>query len=83
MPIVEPAELLGHITTEDGRKIPHYKVKTEPTITHLDTGAEYNSEAEAQADDDRADASLADHRVLAAGEPSLVQAAAGDAHGCL
>ena len=26
MPIVEPAELLGHITTEDGRKIPHYKV---------------------------------------------------------
>ena len=32
MPIVEPAELLGHITTEDGRKIPHYKVKTETTI---------------------------------------------------
>ena len=34
MPIVEPAELLGHITTEDGRKIPHYKVKTETTITN-------------------------------------------------
>ena len=50
MPIVEPAELLGHITTEDGRKIPHYKVKTETTITHVDTGAEYNSEEEAQAD---------------------------------
>ena len=52
MPIVEPAELLGHITTEDGRKIPHYKVKTETTITNLDTGAEYNSEEEAQADVD-------------------------------
>ena len=51
MPIVEPAELLGHITTEDGRKIPHYKVKTETTL-HVDTGAEYNSEAEAQADID-------------------------------
>lgn len=50
MPIIEPAELLGHITTSDGRKIPHYKVKTETTITHIDTGAEYNSEAEAQAD---------------------------------
>jgi len=50
MPIVEPAELLGHITTEDGRRIPRYKVKTETTITHLDTGAEYNSEEEAQAD---------------------------------
>ena len=49
MPIVEPAELLGHITTEDGRKIPHYKVKTETTLTHVDTGVEYNSEEEAQA----------------------------------
>ena len=52
MPIVEPAELLGHITTEDGRKIPHYKVKTETTLTHVDTGAEYNTEAAAQADID-------------------------------
>ena len=52
MPIIEPAELLGHITTSDGRQIPHYKVKTETTITHVDTGAEYNSEAEAQADVD-------------------------------
>ena len=52
MPIVEPAELLGHIMTEDGRKIPHYKVKTETTITNVDTGAEYNSEEEAQADID-------------------------------
>ena len=40
MPIVEPAELLGHVTTEDGRKIPHYKVKTETTITNIDTGQE-------------------------------------------
>jgi hypothetical protein len=39
MPIVEPAELLGHITTEDGRKIPHYKVKTETTLTHVDAGS--------------------------------------------
>ena len=52
MPIVEPAELLGHITTEDGRKIPHYKVKTETTLTNVDTGAEYESEAAAQADVD-------------------------------
>ena len=36
MPIVEPAELLGHITTSDGRRIPHYKVKTETTITPKD-----------------------------------------------
>ena len=52
MPIVEPAELLGHITTEDGRKIPHYKVKTETTLTNVDTGAEYDTEAAAQADID-------------------------------
>jgi hypothetical protein len=52
MPIIEPAELLGHITTEDGRQIPHYKVKTETTLTNVDTGAEYNSEEEAQADID-------------------------------
>ena len=42
MPIVEPAELLGHITTSDGRRIPHYKVKTETTITHADTGVNMN-----------------------------------------
>ena len=52
MPIVEPAELLGHITTQDGRKIPHYKVKTETTITNIDTGAEYESEEAMQADID-------------------------------
>ena len=52
MPIVEPAELLGHIEMEDGRRIPHYKVKTETTLTHVDTGAEYESEAAAQSDVD-------------------------------
>ena len=52
MPIVEPAELLGHIMTEDGRKIPHYKVKTETTITNIDTGQEYESEEAMQADID-------------------------------
>ena len=52
MPIVEPAELLGHIETSDGRRIPHYKVKTETTITHADTGVEYESESAAQADVD-------------------------------
>tara|TARA_A100001515_G_scaffold37421_1_gene29461 strand:+ start:219 stop:470 length:252 start_codon:yes stop_codon:yes gene_type:complete len=52
MPIVEPAELLGHITTEDGRRIPHYKVKTETTITNIDTGQEYESEDAMQADID-------------------------------
>ena len=52
MPIVEPAELLGHIEMEDGRRIPHYKVKTETTLTHVDTGVEYATEAAAQADVD-------------------------------
>ena len=52
MPIVEPAELLGHITTEDGRKIPHYKVKSETTLTNVDTGQEYESEEAMQADVD-------------------------------
>ena len=42
MPIVEPAELLGHITTSDGRQIPHYKVKTETTPTHKNNAAETN-----------------------------------------
>ena len=52
MPIVEPAELLGHITTEDGRVIPRYKVKTETTLTNKDTGQEYDSESAMQADVD-------------------------------
>ena len=52
MPITENAELLGHVTTEDGRRIPRYKVKTETTITNMDTGQEYESEAAMQADID-------------------------------
>ena len=42
--IVEPAELLGHIDTSDGRRIPHYKCKSETTLTNTVTGEEYDSE---------------------------------------
>ena len=42
--IVEPAELLGHIDTSDGRRIPHYKCKSETTLTNTVTGEEYESE---------------------------------------
>jgi hypothetical protein len=42
--IVEPAELLGHVDTSDGRKIPRYKCKSETTLTNTVTGEEYNSE---------------------------------------
>ena len=42
--IVEPAELLGHIDISDGRRIPHYKCKSETTLTNTLTGEEYNSE---------------------------------------
>ena len=63
MPIIEPAELLGHITTEDGRKIPKYKVKTETTITNVDTGAEYESEAAAQADIDDPSSSTTEEKI--------------------
>ena len=52
MPITEPAELLGYVTLEDGRRIPRYKVKTETIITNTDTGQEYESEAAMQADID-------------------------------
>ena len=63
MPIVEPAELLGHITTEDGRRIPRYKVKTETTITHVDTGVEYESEDAAQADVDNPETSTTSDKI--------------------
>jgi|TARA_R100000426_G_scaffold65752_1_gene45829 hypothetical protein len=63
MPIIEPAKLLGHITTEDGRKIPKYKVKTETTITNVDTGAEYESEAAAQADIDDPSSSTTEEKI--------------------
>ena len=52
MPIVEDAEQIGTMTLEDGRVIPKYKVKTETTLTNIDTGAEYESEAAMQADID-------------------------------
>ena len=52
MPIVENAEQIGTITLEDGRVVPKYKVKTETTLTNIDTGQEYESEAAMQADID-------------------------------
>ena len=52
MPIVEDAEQIGTMTLEDGRVIPKYKVKTETTLTNIDTGVEYESEAAMQADID-------------------------------
>ena len=52
MPIIEPAEQIGTVTLEDGRTIPRYKVKTETTLTNMDTGQEYESEEAMQADID-------------------------------
>ena len=52
MPIVKNAEQIGTVTLEDGRVVPKYNVKTETTITNIDTGEEYESEEAAQADID-------------------------------
>ena len=52
MPIIKNAEQIGTITLEDGRTVPKYNVKTETTITNMDTGQEYESEAAMQADID-------------------------------
>ena len=52
MPITKDAEQIGTITLEDGRVVPKYNVKTETTLTNVDTGAEYDSEEAAQADID-------------------------------
>ena len=52
MPIIKNAEQIGTITLQDGRVIPKYNVKTETTLTNVDTGAEYDSEEAAQADID-------------------------------
>ena len=41
MPIVKNAEQIGTVTLEDGRVVPKYNVKTETTITNIDTGQEY------------------------------------------
>jgi hypothetical protein len=42
--IIELAELLGHMDTSDGRRIPRYKCKSETTLTNTVTGEEYDSE---------------------------------------
>ena len=52
MPITKDAEQIGTITLQDGRVVPKYNVKTETTLTNVDTGAEYDSEEAAQADID-------------------------------
>ena len=52
MPIIKNAEQIGTITLEDGRVVPKYNVKTETTITNIDTGKEYESEEPMQADID-------------------------------
>ena len=50
--IVEPAEVLGHIDTSDGRRIPHYKCKSETILTNTVTGEEYDSEDSMKSDVD-------------------------------
>jgi len=63
MPIVEPAEQIGTIELEDGRVVPRYKVKTETTITNMDTGQEYESEEAMQADIDDPNTSTTADRI--------------------
>ena len=50
--LVEPAALLGHMDTSDGRRIPRYKCKSETTLTNTVTGEEYDSEDAMKADID-------------------------------
>ena len=52
MPIIKNAEQIGTVTLEDGRVVPKYNVKTETTITNVDTGKEYEPEEAMQADID-------------------------------
>ena len=52
MPIVKNAEQIGTVTLEDGRVVPKYNVKTETTLTNVDTGQEYETEEAMQADID-------------------------------
>ena len=60
--IVELAELLGHIDTSDGRRIPHYKCKSETTLTNTVTGEEYDSEDAMKVDvDDPATGTKEEH----------------------
>jgi hypothetical protein len=48
--IIELAELLGHMDTSDGRRLPHYKCKSETTLTNTVTGEEYDSEDDMKTD---------------------------------
>tara|TARA_R100000664_G_scaffold31280_1_gene44736 strand:- start:746 stop:997 length:252 start_codon:yes stop_codon:yes gene_type:complete len=52
MPIIKNAEQIGTVTLQDGRVVPKYNVKTETTITNIDTGQEYESEEAMQSDID-------------------------------
>ena len=63
MPIVKNAEQIGTVTLEDGRVIPKYNVKTETTITNIDTGQEYESEEAMQADIDDPSTSTTEQKI--------------------
>ena len=63
MPIVKNAEQIGTVTLEDGREIPKYNVKTETTITNIDTGQEYESEEAMQADIDDPSTSTTEQKI--------------------
>ena len=63
MPIVKNAEQIGTVTLEDGRVIPKYNVKTETTITNIDTGQEYESEEAMQADIDDPSTSITEQKI--------------------
>lgn len=52
MPIVKNAEQIGTVTLQDGRVVPKYNVKTETTLSNIDTGQEYESEEAMQSDID-------------------------------
>jgi hypothetical protein len=63
MPIVKNAEQIGTVTLEDGRVVPKYNVKTETTITNIDTGQEYESEEAMQADIDDPSTSTTEQKI--------------------
>ena len=63
MPIIKNAEQIGTIPLEDGRTVPKYNVKTETTITNIDTGQEYESEEAMQADIDDANTSTTAEKI--------------------
>ena len=61
--IIEPAELLGHIDTSDGRRIPYYKCKSETTLTNTVTGEEYDSEDAMKSDVDNPSTSTKEEHI--------------------